>query len=235
MRALLVGLLAAALAAYDDYQPYDTRAMLGISMAPPSAAVQAANGTEPDVGVEATAVYPGSAAERMGLRPGDLIVGINGSPVGSMTDLRNEVALAGVGSPATVEVLRNGRRLLLSDTLDAWPPHIPFEPIDDAAERRFREWQARRLERTEQAMQDLQRQVEALEQAARQEPPPAGPMAPVEAQRLPATRALAALPPLRLCWRFQLATPAPAPPPDGSAPLRWQARLLLGSPPPTVF
>ncbi|MCX8040276.1 MAG: PDZ domain-containing protein [Planctomycetota bacterium] len=234
MRSVLLVLLAALLLATDsDYQPFDARAMLGVTMTPPSPAAQAANGTEPDVGVEVQRIYPGSTAERMGLQPGDLIIAVNGSPVSSMTDLRNEIALAGVGGQATVEILRQGRRQRLTETLDAWPPHIPFEPIDDAAERRFREWQARRHERTQQAVNELRRRVEDLERRLAPPPAEAAPLSLGAALAQPASRALRALPPFRLRWQVELAqrgTPAAA---DGR--LRWQARCLLGAPPPQVF
>jgi len=85
MRILLPVILAATLAAGDsDYQQFDGRAMLGINMTPPSAATQTSNGTDPGLGVEAQQVYPGTAAQRMGVQPGDLITMLNGGTIGSM-------------------------------------------------------------------------------------------------------------------------------------------------------
>lgn len=233
MRLLLPLLCTAALAAAtasDDYQQFDGRAMLGINMTPPSSSTQAANGTEPNVGVETQAVYPGTAADRMGMRPGDLVVAVNGGSIGSMNDLRNEVALTGVGGQATVEVMRNGQRVVLTDNLGEWPKHIPYEPIDEAAERRFRDWQSKRLDRTQQAVANLRRQVEDLERKAQAPAPaPAGPLAPAQAMALPAGQALAALPAfrLRLHQAFDARDSGEVQP---GRQVAWDARVLLGAP-----
>lgn len=237
MRLLLPIICAAALAAGEsEYQQFDQDAMLGVKMTPPSAATQSANGINPDTGVEAQGVYPGTAAEQMGIRPGDVITSINGSPIGSMTDLRNEVSLIGVGGQATVEVLRNGEKVSLSNELGAWPKNIPREPIDEAAERRFRDWQARRLDRTQQAVVNLRKQVEDLERAGNAARPGrdgSGPISPAEAMAMPASEALAALPAYRL--RLRLAEDAI----DvgriaADRPVAWDARVLLGTPAPTI-
>jgi membrane-associated protease RseP (regulator of RpoE activity) len=234
MRILLPLVCAAALVASDsDYQQFDSRAMLGVNMTPPSSSTQTANGTEPDVGVETQAVYPGTAAERMGIQTGDLITAVNGGTIGSMNDLRNEIALTGVGGQATVEVLRGGQKLVLTDTLNEWPKNIPYEPIDDAAERRFRDWQARRLDRTQQAVTNLRKQVEDYERRSNgsggnDDSAGKGPMSPTQAMKLPASKALALLPAYHLTLRLAHDSP------DASLALAdstiaWDARVLIGT------
>lgn len=236
MRLLLPLLCAAALIAADsDYEQFDGRAMLGINMTPPSSATQAANGTEPTIGVEAQQVYPGTAADRMGVQPGDLIIGVNGGSISSMNDLRNEVALTGVGGQATVEVMRNGQKLTLTDSLGEWPKNIPYTPIDEAAERRFRDWQARRLDRTQQAVANLKKQVEDLERRANApaQPTPAI-SSPAQAMALPASQALSALP----AFRVRLHQSHDAVDSGNVQPGRsvaWDARVLIGTPAPVIF
>ncbi len=234
MRLLLPLLCVGVLCASDDYQQFDARAMLGVNMTPPSSATQAANGTEPSVGVETQKVYPGTAAERMGIQPGDLIVGVNGGQIGSMNDLRNEVALTSVGGDATVEVMRSGEKMVLHDTLTEWPKNIPYEPIDEAAERRFRDWQARRLDRTQTAVTNLRKQVEDLERRTQPSQAPVAPVNPMQALSLPADQALAALPAFRLHLRASHDAI------DSGVVLRgqtvtWDARVLIGTPAPTIF
>ena len=114
MRLLLPLLCVASLMAGDsDYEQFDGRAMLGINMTPPSSSTQAANGTEPTVGVETQQVYPGTAAERMGLQPGDLIVGVSGKRVGDMTAFLRQVWTAGrAGDPIALDILRPARGTL---------------------------------------------------------------------------------------------------------------------------
>jgi serine protease DegQ len=55
-------------------------------------------------------IEPGSGAEQAGLRPGDVIVALDGSPVRSATDLRNRLGLAEPGSTVELGYLRNGER-----------------------------------------------------------------------------------------------------------------------------
>lgn len=229
MRILLPIVCVAALAATDsDYQQFDGRAMLGVNMTPPSASTQAANGTEPTVGVETQAVYPGTAADRMGIQTGDLITAINGGTITSMNDLRNEVALTGVGGEATVEVMRNGQKLVLSDTLNVWPQSIPYEPIDDAAERRFRDWQARRLDRTQEAVANMRKQVEDLERAANGTAAPTGPVGPAQAMALPASQALALLPAYHITMRLAHDS-ADTGAVVAGRDVAWDARVLIGT------
>jgi len=239
MRILLPVILAATLAASDsDYQQFDGRAMLGINMTPPSAATQTSNGTDPGLGVEAQQVYPGTAAQRMGVQPGDLITTLNGGTIGSMNDLRNEVALAGVGGDVVLEVMRNGERLVLQEKLSEWPANIPYQPIDEAAERRFRDWQARRLDRTQQAVASLRKQVEDLERktgdGAKSNAGQRGPVSPMQAMGLPASQALAALPAFKLTLR----TAHDAADSGSVVPGRttaWDARVLVGTSIPVIF
>jgi membrane-associated protease RseP (regulator of RpoE activity) len=145
------------------YERFDARAMYGVNIIPPSGGTQQREGLDPSEGVEVTAVHPGSAAERSGVRVGDVILAVDGIPVASMTDLRNEVALAGVGAVVEVLIGREGRRLLLPAQLGEWPAGIPYQAIDPQAEAAFRRWQEQRQERIATALQALRRQVEALE------------------------------------------------------------------------
>ena len=60
-------------------------------------------------GVKVERVEPGSGAEKAGLRPGDVIVAVDGKPVRSSAELRGRVALAPIESSVKVEVMRDGK------------------------------------------------------------------------------------------------------------------------------
>jgi serine protease DegQ len=62
-------------------------------------------------GVWVSAVAPGSAAARFGLRPDDLITGVNREAVASVADLT--VALASAKPPVALRVQRDGRSMFL--------------------------------------------------------------------------------------------------------------------------
>lgn len=55
-------------------------------------------------------VAQNSPAQRAGLKPGDVIIAIDGATVQSSTDLRNRVGLTPVGQSLELTILRNGER-----------------------------------------------------------------------------------------------------------------------------
>jgi Do/DeqQ family serine protease len=59
-------------------------------------------------GVEISEVAPGSAADRAGIKVGDVAVSMNGVPLESATQLRNGLALLRVGQSVELLVSRNG-------------------------------------------------------------------------------------------------------------------------------
>jgi membrane-associated protease RseP (regulator of RpoE activity) len=66
-------------------------------------------------GERVDAVDPNSPAERAGMRPGDLIVGVNGNPVDSSTNISPFVEQSG-GRPITIDIKRGGTLLRLRAT-----------------------------------------------------------------------------------------------------------------------
>jgi Do/DeqQ family serine protease len=65
-------------------------------------------------GAVIASVEPGSAAERAGLKPGDVVLALDGKPVSSSADLRTRIGLLRAGSPLTLTVLRKGERLRIA-------------------------------------------------------------------------------------------------------------------------
>jgi Do/DeqQ family serine protease len=68
-------------------------------------------------GVIVGSVQKGSAAEKAGLKQGDVIVSFNGSIVNDANELRNLVAATQPGTDASVTILRDGREQQLKITL----------------------------------------------------------------------------------------------------------------------
>ncbi len=62
-------------------------------------------------GAVVTRVPPGSPAARAGLRPGDLVVTVDGRPVRSASQLRIAIGLMGPNANVDLGVVRNGQRL----------------------------------------------------------------------------------------------------------------------------
>jgi serine protease Do len=72
-------------------------------------------------GVLISDVTEDSAAEKAGIKPGDVVVEFEGHPVESMNDFRNRVAMKKPGSTVEITVLRDGKRKTLNAELDTWP------------------------------------------------------------------------------------------------------------------
>ncbi len=74
-------------------------------------------------------VQPGSAAERAGLQPGDVIMKFDGKPIGAAGELSALVGQAAPGDKAKLEILRKGETRELSATLGA----LKADPADKAS------------------------------------------------------------------------------------------------------
>lgn len=69
------------------------------------------------VGATIKELVPGGAAEKAGLRVGDVITGFNGVPITGKTDLTAQVRVLAAGSKATVDYVRDGKPASVEVTL----------------------------------------------------------------------------------------------------------------------
>jgi serine protease Do len=95
------------------------RAYLGVGVV--SRPARSRNGFEGGAGVESVA--PNSPAERAGVKPQDVIVGFDDTPVRSNDDLLSMLDQSAIGRDSTLRVLRGGREL----TLRVRPQELPEE------------------------------------------------------------------------------------------------------------
>ncbi|MFH1370708.1 MAG: Do family serine endopeptidase [Planctomycetota bacterium] len=72
-------------------------------------------------GVLVPDVTADSAAEKAGIKPGDVIVEFEGQPVGKASELQNKVAMKKPGTKVEIVVLRNGKRKTITAELDKRP------------------------------------------------------------------------------------------------------------------
>ena len=163
LRAILILTLLSNVSLFSEDTYDDNKPMLGVQMTPTSTRVQQQNNLNPNEGVYVFKVYDGTAADKMGIKPGDVITHINGEKITSMSDLRRVVEASKVGEEANVQVARKGERLEMGGaSFRPWPESIPYRDIDSAAERRYREMQRRRLGRQLDRLDDLTKQADAI-------------------------------------------------------------------------
>jgi len=94
------------------------RGRLGVAIQRVDAALGRALGMDVPKGALIAEVEPGGPAHRSDLRPGDVIVSVDGAVVPASDDLPRIVARHAPGSRSKLEVLRNGKREAIDVTLD---------------------------------------------------------------------------------------------------------------------
>src|SRR6185295_9334181 len=99
-----------------------TRAQLGITVQGVTSEMADNLGLKNASGAIVSSVAPGSAAERAGVKRGDVIESFNGQPVHDTNTLRNRVAESGPGTTAELVVLRDGSEKRLTVKLDEANP-----------------------------------------------------------------------------------------------------------------
>jgi Do/DeqQ family serine protease len=99
-----------------------TRAQLGVTVQTVSSDMTSNLGLKQPGGVIVSSVAPGGAADRAGLKQGDVITAFNGQPVRDMNSLRNRVAASGPGSNADVTIVRDGSEKRVTVKLEELSP-----------------------------------------------------------------------------------------------------------------
>jgi S1-C subfamily serine protease len=84
------------------------RGMLGVTIQPVTSDLAQGLGLKEARGVAISSVTPGGPAEAAGLKPGDVILQVNGKTVNDPNQLRNTVAALSPGTNVTLTIARNG-------------------------------------------------------------------------------------------------------------------------------
>ena len=101
------------------------RGQLGIVVTSVTSEIAQKLGLSNQNGVFVAEVQAGSAADRAGIRSGDVITAINGTAVNDPNPFRNIVAAAGPGAQVTLTVVRDGREQQVRATLGEFTPAPP--------------------------------------------------------------------------------------------------------------
>ena len=84
------------------------RGLLGVNIYTVTPDIAEAYGVENQQGALVSQVVPGSAADKAGIVPGDIITQVNEERIKSATELRNAIGLLRIGDEAELEVVRDG-------------------------------------------------------------------------------------------------------------------------------
>jgi Do/DeqQ family serine protease len=86
------------------------RGMLGVGIQSVTSDIAASLGMKEPTGILVNSVVPGGPAEKAGVKPGDVIVSVNGHAVSDTNVLRNTVASSAPGTELNLSLLRNGQQ-----------------------------------------------------------------------------------------------------------------------------
>jgi serine protease Do len=100
-----------------------SRGQLGVTVQQITSDLAASLGMTQAQGVLVSSVQPGGPADKAGIKPGDVILNVNGTPINDVNSLRNTVAGAGAGSEVTVTLLRNGKTQQIRMKLGEFNPN----------------------------------------------------------------------------------------------------------------
>jgi Do/DeqQ family serine protease len=104
------------------------RGQLGITVGKITPEIASKLGINVGKGVVVVQVQPGSAAERAGLKKGDVITAFNGGEVVDANTFRNKVASTPPGTEVTLTIQRDGREQQLRATLGEFTPQPQPQP-----------------------------------------------------------------------------------------------------------
>jgi S1-C subfamily serine protease len=85
------------------------RGILGVNIYPVTPEIAKEYGLTETTGALVAAVAQGSAAERAGIKTGDIITSINGTPMKSGGELRNAIGMMRIGDKVEIGLLRDGK------------------------------------------------------------------------------------------------------------------------------
>ena len=96
------------------------------------------------VGVLIESVIPNSAADKSGLRAGDKVLSVNEQSVSSPNQLRLAISQTNPGTRIPIEILRDGKKLTISVTLDLYGepssnplPGVFLEPLSSDVREKY--------------------------------------------------------------------------------------------------
>ncbi|MCB1025048.1 MAG: DegQ family serine endoprotease [Acidobacteria bacterium] len=98
------------------------RGMLGVGIQDLNSDLAENFGVKDVNGVLVNSVKTGSAADRAGIKRGDVIVGVQGGSVSDGNELRNKVANSAPGSELSLTIMRNGSEQKVTAKLDEFVP-----------------------------------------------------------------------------------------------------------------
>jgi serine protease Do len=109
-------------------------ARLGVTVQELNQDLAASFGLDSPNGALVSSVAPGSAAEKAGLRPGDVVLSLNGEPVERTGDLAAMIGPSEPGASVELEVMREGKRQTVTAVIAETPAAVASADAEKAGD-----------------------------------------------------------------------------------------------------
>jgi S1-C subfamily serine protease len=106
------------------------RGLLGVTILSITPDIAEAYGIEETQGALVSQVLPESAAERAGVKTGDIIRSVDGKAVNSANELRNTIGLKRSGDTVELEIMRDGRKRKLKAELGEQATQVQVAAVE---------------------------------------------------------------------------------------------------------
>ena len=126
--AIPANMVKVFIAAAESGKPFE-RPYVGATFDPVTSAVAEAVGVTKVRGAIVTKVIENGPADVAGLKPGDVVVAVNGQPVEHPDALNYRLTTAGLGNNARLTVLQNGKEREVSLALNGLPETSPKDEV----------------------------------------------------------------------------------------------------------
>jgi len=94
------------------------RGQLGVAIQDLTPELASAFNIKSGKGVVISQVAEGSPASKAGIKPGDIVIAVDGKPVTSAAELRNAIGLQRVGSKVKLTLIREGKELTINASIE---------------------------------------------------------------------------------------------------------------------
>ncbi len=114
------------------------RGWLGVSIQPIDPEMAKQFGLKEETGVLVANVFEKTPAEKAGLKPGDIITSVDGTPVQSTDELQNKIGSIKPGQTVTLAVIRDNKQLSIKVQLSEQPARLTEAGIPSGEEKEWR-------------------------------------------------------------------------------------------------
>lgn len=123
------------------------RGFLGVTLKKVDEVIAKQSGLKKPAGVLVENVYPNTAAEKSGIKRGDIILEFDGKKIDSIGKLQDIVAATAPSKKVRIVIFRNNSRKTISVVLDEWTEEVVASPPESDRDAKTAKWLGMKVQR----------------------------------------------------------------------------------------